>query len=73
VQPLLPRDRLLMMILYIECFTPSANMVVVVPQILNNFAASDALALLVLAQYIVALPSMIMWMALAFYLTNDLP
>jgi len=33
ITPLLPRDRLLIMILYIEALTPSANMVVVVPQV----------------------------------------
>jgi hypothetical protein len=72
VAQLVPNDRLLMLVLYMQAMTPSANMCVVIPQILGNHQASGALSLLVLSQYIVALPSMLLWLSLSFYLTSDL-
>ena len=72
ITPYLPQDRLLLMVLYIEAITPSANMVVVVPQILGQHDVADALSLLVLAQYIVALPTMLAFLSLALYLTKDI-
>lgn len=72
VTKLVPSDRLLFLVLYMQALTPSANMCVVVPQILGNHQASGALSLLVLSQYIIALPSMLLWLSLAFYLTSGL-
>ena len=72
LSPYLPDDRMLHLVLYIEAITPSANMVVVVPQILNNHKASDSLSLLLLLQYFLALPTMLCWLSLAFYLTSNL-
>lgn len=72
IYQLVPQDRLLLMVLYMQTMMPSANMCVVVPQILGNHQASGALSLLVLSQYIVALPSMLLWMSLAFYVTKDI-
>jgi len=73
ITKLVPQDRLLMLVLYMQTLTPSANMCVVVPQILGNHQASGALSLLVLSQYIVALPTMLLFLSLAFYVTSDLP
>jgi hypothetical protein len=67
-----PNDRLLQITAYMVSATPSANMCVVVPQILGNDKASGALGLLVLGQYLVAMPSLLIWLTLAFYLTKDL-
>lgn len=71
INGVLPQDRLLLFVLYMQAMTPSANMVVVIAQVLGNVPASGALSLLVLAQYLVALPSMLMWMSLAFHLTSE--
>jgi hypothetical protein len=72
VTKLVPNDRLLLMVLYMQTMTPSANMCVVVPQILGDHQASGALSLLVLSQYIVALPTMLLWLSLAFWVTSDI-
>lgn len=66
-----PADRLLQIIAYLVSAMPSANMCVIVPQILGNERASGALGLLVLSQYLVALPSLLIWLSLAFYLTAE--
>ena len=47
-------------------------MVVVVPQILNDFRASDALSLLVLGQYCLALPLTLGYVSLALYLVQGM-
>ncbi|KAH9254234.1 hypothetical protein BASA81_007835 [Batrachochytrium salamandrivorans] len=63
-------DRLLLLTAYMVSATPSANMCVVVPQLLGNHRASGALGLLLLGQYLVAIPSLLLWLSLAFYLTS---
>lgn len=63
-------DRLLLLTGYMVSATPSANMGVVVPQLLGNHRASGALGLLLLGQYLVAIPSLLLWLSLAFYLTS---
>jgi predicted permease len=72
VMPILPQDRLLILVVFLMDCTPSANMIVVVPQILNYHKASDELSLLVLGQYLLALPTMLLFLSLALYLTSHL-
>jgi hypothetical protein len=69
---LIPQDRMLLITSYMLSATPSANMCVVVPQILGNKPASGAMGLLVLGQYLLAMPSLLLWLSLAFYVTDGM-
>ena len=58
-------DSLLKLILFLECVTPSANLVLVVCQQAGNFEAAETLSLGYIMMYVVMLLTMVGYLTLA--------
>jgi hypothetical protein len=70
VQPAIPKNRLLMLVLYIESTMPTANLVVVLAHMLLAKRAAEAIALVMVVQYLVSIVSLMGFTGLALYLSG---
>merc|ERR1711916_57746 len=70
--PYLPvmRNKLVLIVIFIEMITPTANMTVVMATIVNQLQAAETVAVAILGMYIVSIPTIMGLLSMSIYIAD---